>query len=82
MMNQTVPMFIMDWVEQEQLVATTTVQEVRAGYFSLCITTDRGQHYYGIKSWNTPALRQLSDPLRMIMSAHQFRSRAITPGLM
>lgn len=82
MFNQSLPEMILEEVRQIRMEQEFNVKEVRLGYFTMCVTTYRGQHYCGIQSPGSRGIADLSDPLGLINAAHRFRTGAITPGLL
>lgn len=81
-MNGTLVNSIFDWVIETTAKDVTRVEEVRAGYFSVCARLEPGGWQCGIKTTAAQALADVSDPLGLVDMAQWFRTKTINPGLM
>lgn len=82
-MNETFTTSLFDWVaEVTSENGTTHVEEVRASYFSICVKLSPGGWKCGIKSPSAQELAGVTDPLDLVDTAHRFRTKTVTPGLM
>ncbi|KAI1445920.1 Ca2+ regulator and membrane fusion protein Fig1-domain-containing protein [Annulohypoxylon stygium] len=81
MMNETLTSYIFDLVLETSSLNVTRVEEVQAGYFSMCARLEPGGWQCGIKTPTALSLAGTSDPLGLVDMAHQFRTKNITPSL-
>ncbi|KAI0895391.1 Ca2+ regulator and membrane fusion protein Fig1-domain-containing protein [Annulohypoxylon nitens] len=81
MMNETLVSSIFDLVLETSSLNVTRVEEVQAGYFSMCARLEPGGWQCGIKTPTAPSLAGSDDPLGLVDMAHQFRTKTITPSL-
>ncbi|KAI1094079.1 Ca2+ regulator and membrane fusion protein Fig1-domain-containing protein [Rostrohypoxylon terebratum] len=81
MMNGTIISSIFDFVLETSSINVTRVEEVQAGYFSICARLEPEGWQCGIKTPTAPSLAEASDPLGLVGIAHQFRTKTITPSL-
>lgn len=77
--NSTLPIALFDLVKEESTGSAPIVEEVRVGYFSSCMRLNSGDWQCGLQSND---LKNISDPLGLVGTAQNFRTKTITPGLM
>jgi hypothetical protein len=77
--GKTIYDFIFDWAADDIVAGETpVVAQVQVGYFALCARLTPGGWRGGITS--PESLQGISDPLRLLELAHEFRTKTISPG--
>lgn len=70
--------FIFGWAAGA--AGAPVVAQVQVGYFALCARLSPGGWRCGITS--PESLQGISDPLKLLEVAHEFRTKTISPGFM
>lgn len=79
--GKTIYDFVFDWAADAiDAGETPLVTQVQVGYFALCARLTPGGWRCGITS--PESLQGISDPLRLLEAAHEFRTKTISPGFM